>query len=502
MSSRFQNSGMKSGLASNHKTEAKRYDDLKQKGAAWGSITDDIQKQKDLKSELCNSVTYPIKSALEWGAQIDAGICTPDIQLPTPSAESKCAQEMKYIFTAATTSAKFTAPAGYTLADETGFVGKAAGNYIQYTNLSQWYLYIVTFIVYGNRITLKKEAYSASNPTPPAGPDYLCIELTGRDPNHGGAMKVRFMQISSYDGMSPVQSPNVEYSTDKENWTEMSTSNPWTLVSFTNIGDKVYFRGNNQSLSGWCFQFNARPLESYPGLSFKVSGNAMTLIDKTGNTTEFASGTTENFGGLFKGFHYLTDASELELPANTVTTNCYAWMFKGDTELASPPELPAMNLATDCYYEMFYESGITYCPDLPATTLAVECYCYMFYGCDKLETAMDELPATEPAELCYESMFEQGDGLASHPLHKAPHIKLTSLDASECMYNMFAKCVGLNEIKIDYDGYFDQEASGDWVYGVSNSGTFYYNGPDRTSAAYAIPSGWTIVLTNGGPAMA
>ena len=44
-------------------------------------------------------------------------------------------------------------------------------------------------------------------------------------------------------------------------------------------------------------------------------------------------------------------------------------------------------------------------PELPATTLASYCYQYMFEGCTSLTTA-PELPATTLEKRCYESMFK------------------------------------------------------------------------------------------------
>lgn len=57
---------------------------------------------------------------------------------------------------------------------------------------------------------------------------------------------------------------------------------------------------------------------------------------------------------------------------------------------------------------------------------------------------------------------------------------------------MFNGCSSLQEIKVDFTGNFNATYFRDWVSGVPNTGTFYYNGSDTTRGASAIPTGWTI----------
>jgi hypothetical protein len=55
---------------------------------------------------------------------------------------------------------------------------------------------------------------------------------------------------------------------------------------------------------------------------------------------------------MFYGCSSLTKAPEL--PATTLTENCYINMFNGCTSLTQAPELPATNLVNYCYSTMFY----------------------------------------------------------------------------------------------------------------------------------------------------
>ena len=120
-----------------------------------------------------------------------------------------------------------------------------------------------------------------------------------------------------------------------------------------------------------------------------------------------------------------------------------------------------------CYFNMFQNcESLTSAPELPATTLADYCYANMFNGCRSLTTA-PELPATTLANYCYGSMF-QG-------------------------------CSNLNTITLGYTGNFSPDYFGNWVYNVSPTGTFYYNGSDTTTGESAIPSGWTVVKDSQEP---
>jgi len=86
---------------------------------------------------------------------------------------------------------------------------------------------------------------------------------------------------------------------------------------------------------------------------------------------------------MFYGCTSLTTAPEL--PATTLASNCYAFMFAHCTSLTTAPELPATTLDASCYLQMFHScTSLTTAPELPATRLLYRCYYFMFYGCTKL----------------------------------------------------------------------------------------------------------------------
>ncbi|MBO4454568.1 MAG: InlB B-repeat-containing protein [Paludibacteraceae bacterium] len=171
--------------------------------------------------------------------------------------------------------------------------------------------------------------------------------------------------------------PPVEYCTDESTWT--AYSEPITLA---NVGDKVFFRGNNSFYGGAKFQCTN---DCY------IYGNIMSLV----NAENFASATTltgENtFSEMLQGNTHITNhpSKELVLPATTLTAGCYSSMFSGCTGLTSAPELPATTLAARCYAAMFSGcTGLTSTPALLATTLTEECYQEMFSGCTGLSSVV------------------------------------------------------------------------------------------------------------------
>ena len=198
--------------------------------------------------------------------------------------------------------------------------------------------------------------------------------------------------------------------------------------------------------------------------------------------TTLANGCYSN---MFYGCTSLTSAPEL--PATTLASNCYRNMFHNCSSLTSAPELPATTLADWCYNSMFsYCSSLTTAPDLPATTLAVGCYESMFYGCTSL-TQAPELPATTLAWGCYQNMFRNCTSLTT-----ASALPATTL-AQSCYQGVFYGCTNLNSIALGYTGNFSTTYFNNWVNGVASTGTFYYNGDDRTTGPNAIPTGWTVL---------
>ena len=207
-------------------------------------------------------------------------------------------------------------------------------------------------------------------------------------------------------------------------------------------------------------------LENYDNLfsestaGFEVYGNIMSLIygDDFIGKTEISPSA---FIALFDYCTGLTSAENLILPATTLASGCYNYMFWGCTSLVTAPELPATTLANGCYSDMFNGcTSLVTAPELPATTLASGCYGFMFGNCTSLVTA-PELPATTLATGCYEGMFRG------------------------CSKINYIKCLAENNIET-------RELT-NWLYNVSSSGTFVKAaGVTWPTGTSGIPSGWTV----------
>lgn len=296
-------------------------------------------------------------------------------------------------------------------------------------------------------------------------------------------------------------------------WTTIASySNPTGFITL-NTGDKVMLKGTNTSLGNSnaanCCYIGAQK-------NFKVYGNIMSLL--YGDDFEDNNTLTANyaFAYLFFNNDYktLVDASNLKLPATTLTAYCYYTMFYGCTSLTTAPVLPATTLASGCYNNMFTGctsltsvaalpattlvdscygsmfmgcSSLTTAPTLPATNLASGCYSSMFYGCSSLTTA-PVLPATTLASGCYTDMFE---GCTS--LTKAPELLATVL-VDNCYSYMFYGCTSLNEVVCLATDISAQNCITDWLGRVSSTGTFYKDSSMTSwpSGSSGIPTGWTI----------
>ena len=131
------------------------------------------------------------------------------------------------------------------------------------------------------------------------------------------------------------------YSTNNYDWTIWNGD----TLTLQNIGDKLYFYGQNESL----FDQNTATITNF-GMTGRIdaTGDVTTLLNPNGVQTLTALGC---FLGLFEGCSSLETAPEL--PATTLSSNCYGAMFRGCTNLTVAPHLPATTLAENCYWAMF-----------------------------------------------------------------------------------------------------------------------------------------------------
>ena len=258
----------------------------------------------------------------------------------------------------------------------------------------------------------------------------------------------------------------IEYSKNGGTWTSVTSSDNGSgaVICGVKAGDIVRFRGNNETYCSEAYNEGANHNMFKSNCNHIVYGNMMSLVygDNFIGKKNFITGHT--FCSIFKKSKTLTDATNLVLPATTLTTMCYYRMFAGCSSLTSAPSiLPATTLANYCYDSMFTRcKSLIKAPELPATTLTKNCYNSMFWGCSSLVQA-PELPATTLAQSCYRSMF---DG-----------------------------CTNLNYIKCLATNISANNCTTGWVDGVAATGTFYrkYGMAGWTRGVNGVPVDWTVI---------
>ena len=258
---------------------------------------------------------------------------------------------------------------------------------------------------------------------------YLGTELVY--PNTTPSYDTQYLTFEAIDNGTSFQfnQNGLEYSLDDgSTWNSLGAS---VDTPSLNTGDKIMFRGNMSITKGYGIgQFSSNG-------HFNIEGNPLSLVDDTNfaDITDF-TGMNQIFFQLFYGTD-VVDASNLALPATTLSQDCYTSMFEGCTSLVTAPELPAETLASSCYEYMFQDcTSLTTAPELPAETLASSCYSAMFQGCTNLKTA-PELNATTLAQSCYQNMFNGCTSLVT-----APALPATTL-AEYCYNRMFNGCRSL-----------------------------------------------------------
>ena len=197
----------------------------------------------------------------------------------------------------------------------------------------------------------------------------------------------------------------IEYSLDYgESWNHYTE--PFTLSK----GDVACIKGNRTNYK------NEKPGDSWwkpqdkpifvASAKCYIGGNIMSLLkDETLSVSAFQ-------GAFSRGDTRLTyididPDSPLILPATNLVERCYMSMFRNCTSLTRAPVFRVETTAEKCCYNMFRAcsalenvSGI----ELPAMTLSLDCYRELFRECAKLTTC-PVLPAPTLVKECYRQMF-------------------------------------------------------------------------------------------------
>ena len=223
---------------------------------------------------------------------------------------------------------------------------------------------------------------------------------------------------------------NIEYSVGTGDWKPLVENEQ---IPFGGDLGNLQLRGT-ENLQGTASDFSKYSQIIF-GNSTKVActGDIRTLLDYR----DFKNVETNNarFCSLFWKCRVLTSAPEL--PAETLASSCYRYMFQGCLSLNVAPKLPATELAEKCYQGMFFGcESLESAPALPAETLATDCYNGMFNECSSLKVA-PKLPAKKMESQCYKSMFAYCSSLESAPALPAKKMEW------QCYVGMFENCSSL-----------------------------------------------------------
>lgn len=190
----------------------------------------------------------------------------------------------------------------------------------------------------------------------------------------------------------------LEISVDWINW---STYTIWSTITLSNLLDKIYFRNKSETDTN----FNKDGFNYY---NFVMTWSIAWSWD----------------------INYLLNKNS----TNTLSSNCYRWLFRDCSSLVSSPELPATTLADYCYMTMFRQcTGLISMPELPATTWTDGCYYNMFYGCTSLVN-ISKINITNAWNYSCQQMFAHCSNL-----EKIPKLPATTL-ASQSYSSMFYSC--------------------------------------------------------------
>ena len=223
---------------------------------------------------------------------------------------------------------------------------------------------------------------------------------------------------------------NLQYSTDGTSWTNVILTNMEegnSTVTLSN-GQTLYIRGTANSY--YIDPDNNVTISC--GQNCVIRGNIISLVHRTGTAAELNTYTTlpENsyntFRGIFRNNLYVTSAADVYIPAITnMSPSCFQELFKGCTNLTTPPENHAASWNDSCYKSMFENCiKVNAAMALPSASSSSTATNYlsqgftsimeaMYKGCTALRTPPN-LSNIIYAPSCFKEMF-MSSGINSYP---------------------------------------------------------------------------------------
>ncbi len=134
-------------------------------------------------------------------------------------------------------------------------------------------------------------------------------------------------------------------------------------IILASAGSKVEFFGNNDKYGTSDNEADCSNISC--SADCYIYGNFMSLVKSSGYASADTLSETYTFAYLFCRNDKIKNKTgyDLLLPATTLTSSCYKYMFYDCKGLTTAPVLPAPTLVENCYYSMFY-----YCSSLKSVT--------------------------------------------------------------------------------------------------------------------------------------
>jgi hypothetical protein len=244
--------------------------------------------------------------------------------------------------------------------------------------------------------------------------------------------------------------PELEYSTDGETWQEWqhTTSDgthTFATLTLTEIGDRVYLRGDNPNGLGTFPEVADTPLFSHFEMMGKIAagGNIMSLLDKDIEITEIpAWGFALLFASLGeKSLNTSLTAAAAMPNVTTIGEGGCSSMYNGCTSLTAAADMPQLTTIGEGGCAGMYHgcTSLTAAANMPQLTTIGHSGCYsMYYGCTSLTAAADMPQLTTIGEGGCASMYDGCTSLTA----AADMPQLTTIGEDGCA-GMYQGCTAL-----------------------------------------------------------
>lgn len=198
----------------------------------------------------------------------------------------------------------------------------------------------------------------------------------------------------------------IQYSLDEgETWIQYATAFKLNANQVACIkGNRTNYKNEKAGDQWW--NPEDKPIFKADKLVY-ISGNIMSLLSDEEHLTESAFQGAFSRGGTAVNYIDIESDIPLILPATELAPKCYMRMFHNCTSLKVAPTFKVEKTAEKCCYNMFRKcTFLTQVGsiELPATTLSIDCYRELFRECTNLKSA-PILPAPTLVQECYRQMF-------------------------------------------------------------------------------------------------